>query len=1129
MARAQHCFASVGLPALASKARWNTSPTYNLALRTTQWAVIISLLCCGAAAQTTNATLPSFDFTNPVDTQAWLPTHDISSLQTTSTGLVVNVSGSDPYLTGPARDYPGSTLLWAKLRLYSNQAGTGQMFYFDTFATEANSARFAVPAAQWADVRVPLPALGQGYRIRIDPPGISGKAVLASLSFEIRSVFPEFDFRTIPDATSWSADHDIGGLTPMTNGLLIQITGGDPYMGGPARDYPPNTLLWLHLRLKSDQGGGAQVFYYTDYPTEANSVKFFVPPGVWHEAVVPMAALGPGWHLRIDPPGSGGTCLLERLWFTERALLQAPAWPKPTVPNIGSDALVLQSGELQLTHDLHALGAFQLNVAGQTMAVGHTQPMVGYLSGDAQRWLALGTSAANPVNVARSGSGLRVFAECPDADGARWALEQLFTPANGNAISVESRFTVNQDRSVVYLPLFTLLSGLGTFGTNKTQGLFCGLEYLENEPGSSEADIIGPESQRQVPDMLKVTLPLMALAAQQRYVGVIWEPGPDFCAVFDSPDRLFGSGGHIMGILLPGSNGQNRQEGNLLPYGPVLVRSNEPVVLRLTIVGGQAPTVVPALQQYVALRGLPPMPAPALPAADYFNLAARSWLDSQIRSNALFRHAAWPGFNPQPAADASVWMRWLAERISDSTLRTRLSNTASLALQQIALVQNYNSYQIGHVTYPLPALFYNTALPNAVTAQANAQGLLSIFQPDGTVLYQHAPGGTDYGRTHYAPDANGYTANYVLSLLENAAFAGDNALLTAGLRFLQAMDKFRNTVPRGAQTWEVPLHTPDILASAKLLRCYTLAYELTGNPDFLAQARYWAWTGIPFVYLSPPTDGAVGNYATIPVFGATAWVGSWFGVPVQWCGLVYADALNRFVKHDPGGPWRQIADGIGISGVQQSFPLDDPERLGLLPDSFLLRPQIRAGPPINPATVQAVALRFYGQPPVYDFHSFVWHGLRVFAPGQIGLISEDTNGIAFTVTNWSGAPVSVLVNGFTNQPQVRLNGQDTALVSPHQYQPGSGRLVLRVQGTVRVEIIAPARPRLEIKRSASSGGIDLLWPAPASNFVLEYSPDLAATNLWLASPAEVRQQDESFVATESAAETHKFFRLRQGP
>jgi hypothetical protein len=1098
-------------------------------LRHASLAILVGLAAVRAEAQSTNSVLPSFDFTNPADTQSWLPTHDISSLQITSTGLVVNISGSDPYLTGPARDYPAARLLWARLRLYSDQAGTAQLFYFATAATEANSVRFPVPAAQWMDARVQLPALGSNYRIRIDPPGIAGQAVLASLSFELRSAYPEFDFRTIPDAISWSADHDIGSLTPMTNGLLVQITGSDPYMGGPSRDYPPNTLLWLHLKLRSDQGGVAQVFYFTNYPTEANSVKFFVPPGVWHEAVVPMTALGPGWHLRIDPPGSGGTCLLERLWFTERVLLQAPVWPKPVPPSIGSDALVLQSGDLQLTHDLHALGAFELKVAGQTMAVGQTQPLLGYLSGGVQRWLPLGASGTNPVTVTPSGSGFRVLAEYPDSDGARWTLEQLFTPTDAGAVTVESRFTVSQDRSVVYFPLFTLLSGLGTFGTNKAQGLFCGLEYLENEPSSSEADITGPESKRQVPDMLKVTFPLMALAAQGRYVGFLWEPGPDFCAVFDSPDRLFNSGGHVMGMLFPGSNGQNRQEGSLLPYGPALLRSNQPVTLRVAIVGGQAPTVVPALQQYVALRGLPPMPTPVLTAVAYFNLASHSWLDSQIRSNALFRHAAWPGFNPQPAADASVWMRWLAEKITDSTLQTRLSNAASAALLQVPLVQYYNSYQIGHVQYPLPALFYNAALTNALTAQANARGLLPNFQSDGTVLYRPTPGGTDYGRTHYAPDANGYTANYVLSLLENAAFAGDVVLLNTGLRYLQAMDKFRNTVPRGAQTWEVPLHTPDILASAKLLRCYTLAYELTGNTDYLAQARYWAWTGVPFVYLTPPSDGPVSHYATIPVFGATAWVASWFGVPVQWCGLVYADALNQFAKHDPAGPWRQIAEGIAASGVQQSFPLDDPEHLGLLPDSFLLRPQIRAGPPINPATVQAVALRFYGQPPPYDFHSFVWHGLRVFAPAQLGGISEDISGIAFTVTNWSSAPTSVMVNGFASQPRVRLNGQDTPLVLPHQYEAGTGRLVLRVQGSVRVEIVSPARPRLEIKRSASSGNIDLFWPAPASNFVLEYMPNLAATNSWLTSPATVRQQDESLVVTEPATETTRFFRLRQEP
>jgi hypothetical protein len=1047
----------------------------------------------------------------------------------TSTGLVARITGADPYMTGPPRDYPVTTPLWLRLKLLSDAGGSCQIFYFSNYATEVNSVRFTVPAGAWTAGRVPVPSFRAGYRMRIDPPGTNGKATLAFLRAETRSEFPEFDFRTVPDATSWSPAHDISSLTPTTNGLVVGITGEDPYMTGPPRDYPAGKLLWLHLRLKSDQGGTGQVFYYTNYPTEANSVKFFVPAGDWHEAQVSMPALGSAWQLRIDPPGSGGTCLLDRLWFEERTLLQTPAWPKLALPVIGPDALMLQSGDLQLTHDPHALGAFELTVAGQAMAMGHTEPMVGYLAGRLQRWLDLGNSPTNPANVSLAAGGLRVLSQARDPDGALWTFEQLFSPTNSGTIQVESRLAVDRDRQVVYLPLFTLLPGLGSFGTNKYQGLFCGLEYLENEPSSSQGDIIGPQSQRQVPDMLKVTFPLMALAAQDRYIGLLWQPDANLSAVFDSPDRLLSSGGHLMGVIFPGSDGQNRVEGDLLPYWPTLVRSNEPVVLRAVIFGGRGQSVVPAVKQYFTLRGLPPLPAPVPAAADYFNLASHSWLDSQIGTNGLFRPAYWAGFNPQPAADASVWMRWLAGKVSVPDLQTRLASIAGLAIQEVPGEQNFDNYQIAHVQYRLPALFYNAALANADSALANAQSLLGRFQPDGTVLYQPTPGGTDYGRTHYASDANGLTAMCLQGLLENAAFSGDRGLLDKGLHYLRALDKFRNTVPRGAQTWEVPLHTPDILASAKLLRCYTLGYELTGDPDFLDQARYWAWTGVPFVYLAPPTDGAVGIYATIPVFGASDWVASWLGVPVQWCGLVYADALNRFVKYDPTGPWRQLADGIAASGIQQSWPLDDVDRLGLLPDSYQLCPQARSGPAINPDTVQSTAVRYYRQPAVYDFHAFPWHRLLVHAPGELGAITENSDGLRFTVTNWSSAPASLLVNGFTNQPRVRLDGQEVQLVFPHQYQASTGRLVLRLQGTVRVEIVSPAVPRLEIKRSSTNASVDFSWPAPASNFVLESSASLTSPNLWQASAAEVRQEGGNVTATEAATNSGRFYRLHKGP
>ena len=32
------------------------------------------------------------------------------------------------------------------------------------------------------------------------------------------------------------------------------------------------------------------------------------------------------------------------------------------------------------------------------------------------------------------------------------------------------------------------------------------------------------------------------------------------------------------------------------------------------------------------------------------------------------------------------------------------------------------------------------------------------------------------------------------------------------------------------------------------------------------------------------------------------------------------DALYRLAPHDPGGPWRRLADGIAASGVQQTVP-----------------------------------------------------------------------------------------------------------------------------------------------------------------------------------------------------------------
>jgi hypothetical protein len=85
-----------------------------------------------------------------------------------------------------------------------------------------------------------------------------------------------------------------------------------------------------------------------------------------------------------------------------------------------------------------------------------------------------------------------------DPDGATWRLSQRFAVgAQAGVIDVTVTVETDQDREVVFLPLLLLATLTGT--TNKGQAVLPGLEYLGNEPSSSEADLIGPQSRRQVP------------------------------------------------------------------------------------------------------------------------------------------------------------------------------------------------------------------------------------------------------------------------------------------------------------------------------------------------------------------------------------------------------------------------------------------------------------------------------------------------------------------------------------------------------------------------------------------------------------------------------------------------------
>jgi hypothetical protein len=874
---------------------------------------------------------------------------------------------------------------------------------------------------------------------------------------------PSFDFQRASEFRGWNAIHHIPAVDRTTEGLRVTIVGGDPYFHSPTLDLPTEQPLWLNMRLQSEQGGSGQIFYFDDQATEERSIRFQVPAGQWHDVKLRLPPLGPGYRLRIDPPGDRGFCLFAHLQFEPRTAFVGPPWPKPTSPEVGPHPWIIRSGDLEMRHGGNALGDFEIAVAGKRLASGNNQGLLGYAYDDDVRWIPFGhgpeaairaTAVLDTSPSGREGrGGLRLDAEFPDPDGGRWAVQQIFTAASDGTIAVLVTVRVDAERELLYLPMLTLLPGLGEFGTNKSQALFAGVEYLENEPSSSTADLDPPASHRQVPDRIKLTFPLMAIAANDRYIGLSWTPGLDteLCAMFDSPDRFFHSGAHVMSLLVPGSDGSNREESSLIPSEPLRLVPGDSMQLKASILGGRGHTVVPALQHYVRLNGLPPIPELPWSKASYYELVARSWLESKVREGTRFRHAVWPGFPPSPATDAAYQMQWLAERVDHPGLARQLSAEAQAAMVGLSPA-SLNDRQIGHVRYPIPALIHLSAAAAALQASHTARQLIGRFESDGVVPYEPRPEGMDYGRTHWAPDANGLTAQIVVQLLDAATFSGDRTLIAAGLRQLRAMlARYDSTVPRGAQTWEIPLHTPDILAAAHLVRACVIGYELTGDRSLLEHARYWAWSGVPFVYLTPPTAGPVGLYNTIAVFGATSWIAPiWLGQPVQWCGLVYANALYGLARHDPTGPWKHIADGISVGGMQHTWA-DDPDRFGLLADYFLLRSQRREGPAINPATLFLPAIRMWNEPDPYEFRAFHISQVHVHAPGKLADVVDTPERVAFRVHGWWPDSYELLLHGLDEKPYVHLNNEP-APESQCIYDQNAGRLTLRVKGSPHVEL-----------------------------------------------------------------------------
>jgi len=810
----------------------------------------------------------------------------------------------------------------------------------------------------------------------------------------------------------WTGNGRVENLSSSPEGLLVKSTGEDPWIEGPAVDLPGDKIIRVKIRMKSNADAGAELFYGRVFQA-GDSVPFTArTDGQWHDySLVIRDKLGPGTRFRLDPCIGAGAVTVARISVETISEIIVPSLEKPREPNRTSERQApVKSGDLEFRHYGGTWGNFGLNVNGVEMAAGYQGELIGLVFDEQPEWLNLKDADVTFDNPSTSKANLK------DSKGGTWKIRRSIKSANQQeTLIVEIELKADKDRDIIHIPWLTIFPGLGTFGEHKDQGLFAGLEYLCDEPSSSEADITTPDHIRRVPDPVKITFPLMTIARGGNYIGVIWEPSEAVAATFDSPDRIYNSGAHVMALSGPGV-GDRRFENAFCAQAPLRLRANQSLKVTMMIIGGKGKSIVPAVRHYVALKGLPDVPEfeGGLDAA--VDLLTHGWLDSEINEDGLFRHAVWgDNFPAGPAADAAMYIDWLADNTKNESLREKLINQKSDALSKIPPGQPFSS-SVSHAHLPNAPLVFGRAFEFVQQRRSQALNLLTGFDADGVKLYR--PGDTDYSKTHFAKHANGLAGRDMAGILEGAALSADKELIGEALQLLDKQTAlYADTVPRGAQTWEVPLHTPDILASAHMVKAYTLGYMISGRQEYLDQAKYWAWTGVPFVYLHAPTSGQVGAYSTIAVLGATNWKAPlWLGRPVQWCGLVYCSALHLLSEFDPDGPWEKIARGITVTGLQMSWPQSDEERQGLLPDFFDLRAQIAAGPAINPGTVQAHLAELYGKGKIYDVKKLPRRGWFVHAPCKISDIREDKESVTLTADGWGGKQYYVLISGIETEP-----------------------------------------------------------------------------------------------------------------
>jgi len=616
-----------------------------------------------------------------------------------------------------------------------------------------------------------------------------------------------------------------------------------------------------------------------------------------------------------------------------------------------------------------------------------------------------------------------------DAEGAAAEASLSFRLAEGShRVRVRYELTARRPLDLLCFRGPWLYVGDNSFGAQKRFAVFPGLEYLSaEERSSSDRDVIPEKAERTTPQPYKVTVPLMAVECDAGLVGLLWEQRQQWDGQhwslsprFASPDFLQGQDNHLLGLFLP-SGPDYVPENAPLAKQPYRLEAGAKLQLEAQVVLMPGGSILDAVPQWYEAYGFPqPLAAPRTFEQEMALCRHGFMVTVWDEPTKGFRHCVdWaPGLAPGFCA-----LLWQDAHLSTDGSRDQVLSRVRTHVDRILGEQGAQGLVSGaacHILrWELP-FHYGHLQEGLAGARAQAYGAIAGMGEDGSWRFQPDENRAKLGKP--GDTVVGLCAHNAWSILKYARVTGDEKCGAAGRKALAFMDQF--AVPAGAQTWECPLREPDILAAAWAIGAYVEGYRVFGDRHYLDQAVHWAKTGLPFCFAWYQPDRPGMLWATVPVFGSSFLSHTWFGVPVQWCGLVYAYHLQHLWQYDQSLPWLEIARGITVSGMYQQCGDEEPKLKGTYPDGFYENCTRRAAPYINPEDIMLNVLALNGHDPDINTRILDSRAGRVTVSSGARIAAAELTGKRLEVglEYYGGECSHSLIAGLSEPTAVRSNG-----------------------------------------------------------------------------------------------------------